>query len=111
MTITPVDSIVIPDRFMRVCANWHNGINCMLYAVSSTGNLTTGTIRPDDCDTDEQWYLTLWNELSVAIGYARRAAIEDKSEDVGIFDEFEGWVDAICDRLTREYGLDDWGRC
>lgn len=116
MMTTPVNSIMIPGRFVTVCENWHSGINCKLYAVSSTGNLTTGTRRPSGCNSDEQWYLTIWNELYSDIGYARRAAVMDSESDPAckgdaiILGEFEDWVDVVCAELSTEYGLDDWER-
>ncbi len=99
---TPVNSIVIPERFVAVCADWHSGSGCVLYAIASTGGLTTGTIRPAGCN-DEEWYLSLWRDLAVDLGYIGllgRAVLDD-------LNDFEDWVDAIVDRLTEEYGIDD----
>ena len=109
----PVDSIVIPDRFVAVCAGWYNGMGDLLYAVSSTGNLTTGTLRPRGCDSDEQWYLTLWRELSSDVGRARSAAEKgyngpSDSEDAAVLSEFEDWVDEQIERLEGSYRLEDW---
>lgn len=79
-------------------------MDCMLRAVTSTGNLTTGTIAPAGCDgCDEKWYLTLWRELSSDLGHIAGNA------DCAVLAEFEDWVDnVILPRLENEYGLNDW---
>ncbi len=110
MTITPINSITIPAEYVDACDGWYSGIGDLLYAVCSTGGLTTGTNRPLGCETDEQWYLTLWRNLSVDIMSARQAsaeaAIGEGGEDHIVLGEFEDWVDAICHRLAEEYGLE-----
>jgi len=131
-TKIPVDSIEIPERFVAVAGGWYNGMGCMLYAVSSTGGLTIGTIRPRGCDTDEKWYYSIWRDLSVDVMSARRAAesacndYDEDYDDCSEFDElradyeaqlradyealrdFEDWVDEQCERLCKSYGLEDW---
>jgi hypothetical protein len=94
----------------------------MLYAVSSTGGLTTGTHRSRGCDTDEQWYYSIWLELSSDVGVAVRAAKkgcnadddggdgEGHDADYPVLVEFEEWVDEQCERLCESYGLEDWER-
>lgn len=79
----------------------------MLYAVCSTGNLITGTNRPQECDSDEKWYLTLWRMLSADVYSAFRAAIDDH-KDAGVLADFDNYVDDIIERLEREYDLADW---
>ena len=120
----PIDSIKIPVRFQRLCAGWYGGQGCMLYAVCSTGGLTLGTIRPRGCDSDEQWYYTIWCELSVDVARARRAAEKGLNARAGDDDgdgeghdadypalvEFEDWVDEQCGRLCESYGLEEWER-
>ena len=125
MPITEVDSIVIPDRFVRLAADWYSGQGDMLYAVCSTGGLTTGTIRPLGCHTPEQWYLYLWRNLAADVMFARRDAekvTEDYDSDYGYGDfefedlqsdceglrEFEDYADNVVATLEREYGLEDW---
>jgi hypothetical protein len=116
MTKTPVNSIVIPARFVAACEGWYSGISDKLYAVCSTGNLTTGTIRPACCDCDEKWYFTIWLDLSTDIGLAARAASRglngpSDAVDCAVLSEFEAWADCIVDRLLDEYGLEDWDQC
>lgn len=102
----PINSIVIPGRFVTVCNNWHSGLNCMLYAVASTGNLTMGNRRPSGCETDEQWYLSIWQELSCDIVHILyHNAMGDDQE---ILQEFYDWVETTCAELSTDYGLDDW---
>jgi hypothetical protein len=84
-----------------------------LYAVSSTGNLTIGTIRPSGCDSDEKWYWSIWNDLATDVGCAVRAASQGLNGPSDVVDckvlrEFEAWVDSTVERLAREYGLEDW---
>ncbi len=116
MTKTPVDSILIPDEFVAICDGWYGGMGDLLYAVSSTQNLTTGTIRPSGCDSDEKWYLSLWRDLSADAGCAVRAAKmgyngQSDKDDYPVLVRFEAYVDSIVERLEREYGLEDWSAC
>jgi len=109
----PVDSIVIPGRFIDLCSEWYDGQGCMLYAVSSTGGLTLGSIRPEGCETEEKWYLTLWRNLSADMYRARRCAGDDQAypeghEDIPALCEFDEWVDEQVDQLEESYGLADW---
>jgi hypothetical protein len=117
-TIIPVDSIVIPGEFVDIASQWYSGQSDLLYAVASTGNLTTGSRCPitdytDDDDRDQKWYLTLWRDLSVDVGYARRAAAkgcngESDKEDHDILEAFEDWVDEQAEQLAQSYQLEDW---
>lgn len=106
----PVDSIEIPCEYVDLCEGWAGGTDCMLRAVSSTGNLTIGNIRPRGCDTDEKWYYHLWLQLSSDVGYAARLTREggDEHGDADDLAEFEEWVDEQCERLCESYGLEDW---
>jgi hypothetical protein len=103
--ITPVDSVEIPGWIVTLCAEWYGGQGCMLYAVSSTGGLTIGNRRPRGCDTPQKWYLSIWYDFSVDMGYARRGA---EGGDAALLEQAEEWIDAVCERLADEYGLNDW---
>ena len=112
-SMIPVNSIEIPDRFVAIAAEWHSGQDCMLYAVCSTGGLTIGTHCPiydssDENDCERKWYLTIWRDLSVDVGRARRAAENGGYDDADILGEFESWVGDVCLRLADSYGLEDW---
>ena len=119
-TKTPVNSIVIPKRFVDLCGDWYNGMGDLLYAVSSTGNLTIGNRRPLGCDSDEKWYLILWQGLANDVGYAVKGARRglnatddggdgaDHDADYPLLVKFEAYADGIANRLSTEYGLDDW---
>jgi len=124
-----INHIEIHGRFLEACEGWHSGLGDHLYAICSTGHLRIGTTRPLGCNTDEQWYITLWRELSVDVGYAARCAasqvadfdakgdVDDCEEDeywtlvsdADVLAEFETWIDeVVLPRLEDEYGLEDW---
>ena len=114
-----VNSITIPPQFVRVAGDWYGGQGCMLYAVSSTGGLTTGTTCPvfdylDLTDRNEKWYLTLWRALSSDVGRARKLASEghngpSDSEDCTTLCEFEDWIDqTVIPLLEDSYKLEDY---
>lgn len=106
-TKTPVNSVKIPPEYVAVCEGWQSSISDLLYAVSSTGGLTLGHRQPVECDTEEQWYLTLWRDLSCDINRAVDAAgIEH--DDYTMLVAFENWVDEVAERLAIEYGLENW---
>ncbi len=107
----PVDSIVIPERFVKPCADWAGGVDCKLRAVESTGNLTIGNRRPWNCDSDEQWYLTIWRDLSIDLAYTHRQGTipyRREPDDLSELADFEVWVDEQIERLEESYGLADW---
>jgi hypothetical protein len=101
----PVDSIKIPAWIQDLCSEWYSGANCMLYAVASTGGLTIGNRRPRGCDTPQKWYLSIWYDFSVDLGYARRAA---DGGEAALLERAEEWADDVCERLAASYGLEDW---
>jgi hypothetical protein len=115
--IMQINHIAIPPQFVAIAGDWYGGQSCMLYAVSSTGGLTTGTNRPYDEDTDypatdEKWYYDLWVELSSDVGYAAKCAEKgcngscDRDDAVELR-KFEDWIDNnILPRLEREYGIE-----
>lgn len=108
MTVTEVNSIQIPYEFVELCGEWHGGQSCMLYAVCSTGNLTLGNRRPLGCDTDEKWYVHIWecldSDLSITIRQAKGRRGVTKLR------EFGEYVEGIVKQLRAEYGLEDWER-
>ena len=108
----PVNSIMISSHYRRICSNWNSGLNCMMYAISSTGGLTTGTTCPisnytDQEDRNRKWYYLIWCELASDVGYAARLAGEDH-EDYAELKDFQGWADEQVERLYESYGLEDW---
>jgi hypothetical protein len=104
----PVDSIEIPVGFQHLCKGREGATIGTIYAVSSSGGLTIGTLRPEGCDTDEKWYLTIWRNLAAEAFYIRCKAGEDSADHRELI-EFEFWVDEQVERLEQSYGLADWG--
>ena len=124
-----VNSITIPPQFVAICTDWYGGQDCMLYAVCSTGGLTTGTNCPvidytNELDRKRKHYLTIWRGLSADVGYAERLAhtmlersrtdcdgCDDESYDKDwlTLSEFEEWIDdTVIPALDKSYGLEDW---
>ena len=102
-----INSIKIPDEFVDLCEGWHGGQSSMLYAISSTENLTTGSIKPPRAETDEQWYLGLWRELSMEIYRNIKAAREYEPGDVDALTRFDGFVDGKIAEMEADFGLTD----
>lgn len=105
---TLVNSIKIPYHFVELCEQWHGSIHCLMYAVSSTGNLTTGSIRSRGCETTEQWYLTIWRDLAVDVSRVAAYTNEQEDKDAELFRKFEQYVNGIMKQLESEYDLADW---
>jgi hypothetical protein len=106
-TITPVDSIEIPFEFVELASHWHDGQDSLLYAIASTGNLTLGTIRPLDCETDEEWYLSLWDSLDCELSRLLKQ-IERRKDEFDDFDqllEFQRFAESTSDQLRRDHDL------
>lgn len=75
-----------------------------MYAVSSTGNLTLGSIRPQHEDqnrpmTDDEWYLYLWQCLDSEVRYARKIAT--KFSDSAKLTKFQLYVESILQQLQE----------
>jgi hypothetical protein len=114
-TIIPVNSIQIPAEFVQLCSDWNGGQACMLYAVSSTGNLTIGTHRPLDCDNHWQWYLRLWDNLGCDIRDIIRSVEKLNQQfrhgyrkDLAMLRRFKAYADSIQGQLRVSYNLQDW---
>ena len=103
----PIDSIKIPRYIQRLCEGWAGSEDCMLRAVSSTGGLTLGTIRPSGCDTKEKWYYHIWMEFASDLSYAR-VSFKYGDEDADQLNYAEEWACNICMALAEAYGLEDW---
>jgi len=101
-----VNSIQIPDAYVDLCGSWHGSTSCLLYAIASTGGLTTGTDNRHD--SVQAWYANLFQELSIDIDHV--AEIADKSEgmetDAELLREFGNWVDHVAELLLISYGID-----
>ncbi len=98
----PVDSIRFPALHLQAIQGWEGGLDCTLRAVTSTGNLTLGTTW-HDCETDEEWYLAIWENLSEELSSLIRKHTSARSELQDVLD----WVNSIVRRLSDNYGLDN----
>lgn len=113
----PVNSIQVPKEFVDLAGEYYAGQADMLYAVASTGNLTTGTNRPIDNGqfdndrepmTDQQWYLHLFYKLVWSIKDCIQAIAEnpDIKPDMRLQD-FARWTEARIQELHADYGIDE----
>ena len=107
----PVNSIKMPRDIQRLCKYWAGNRACTLRAISSTGGLTLGTIRPKGCDTDEKWYLTIWRDFASDLNYTARVARSKGNADYHELACAEARADDVCDMLAEDYGLEDWDSC
>lgn len=123
MPITPVNSISIPPAFVQIAGEYYRSDGDLLYAVASTGGLTTGSFRPPGRNgyaTDEEWYWMLWSDLVYCIDDARDAAqfnidhvdrngenVDDYLDDLETLDDFAAYAAQWADRLYDEYGIGD----
>lgn len=112
--------IEIPGEFVEVAGHWYSGQYDLLYAVSSTGGLCLGNIRPINDETgeycsDQEWHLQLWRELSCDIAYAARMAEKAVIHDTENFDaaseaetlrNFEKFANETIEKLANAYGLE-----
>ena len=86
----------VPLEYVELCEAWHGGASSMMYAISSTGDLTIGSIRPKNDDdnpmTDDEWichlYKKLFGELYTLISRLNKK--DDNNYD--LLSKFEIWV-------------------
>jgi hypothetical protein len=105
---TAVNSIHIPFEYIRIASYWHSGQDDMLYAVASTGSLTTGSRRPYDDGrpyTDEEWYWSLWADLAASLRRAVHACVASGDENECL-NEFLEFAEKVSERLEMEYAID-----
>ena len=71
-------SIDFDDEEIEAASHWYGGQGSMLYAITSTGALSRGTIRPRHTDgtpmTDEEWIVDLAERLESEADEAARDA-------------------------------------
>lgn len=96
-----IHKVQIPPSFVKLCQEWHSGVDSMIYAIASTGNLTPGTIRPyNDLKqremTDEEWYIYLFELLLLELK-------DIKDNDIADFAE---WVEHVLDTMWRLHEQD-----
>lgn len=104
--------VQIPYEYVELSSQWYDGSSSMLYAITSTGNLTIGSCRPLDCDTDQQWQVYLFDCLETELRHIRRwmekHPTREESADMELIKAFEEWTEETTNVLRKEYGLEDW---
>lgn len=101
MHTTEINSIVVPWDYVQLCSDWHDGQSSMLYAIASTGNLTTGTVRPVYCDTDLEWYADLYSSLYSEL-YRLIRGLDESTDDYYTLVEFRDWAEEQAELLNSE---------
>jgi hypothetical protein len=111
--------VAMPDCVVRFCESWHSGMDSLFYAVSSTGGLTLGTIRPRDDDgepmSDRAWHVSLWEGLSgecsallreLSGGRVIGGELSDRRAR-GQLAIFERYCDRVVAQLRAAYGMEE----
>ena len=80
------------DREWRLAMESHSGQASMLYAVASTGALSTGYIRPSGCETDAEWERDLLERLGAELAEVAGLGAQDPTvaDDVEVADAWRG---------------------
>ncbi len=99
MTTPTINSIQIPAEYVALCEEWRGGKRSMMYAIASTGNLTTGARRFRGCETNEEWYLGLWEDLLDEVNTCYLSALDHEPDDADTLGEFETWVEWVVKSL------------
>ncbi len=115
----------LPEGAWEIAEGWHGGQSSMLYAILSTGDLTTGSIRPSTYDennelglpiwrqmTDNEWLgdlaFDLWRELAdIQRSIAKRPDLRDETDELALNEladlaerSFDHWADLADRELT-----------
>lgn len=103
--------VEIPAEYVNLCHEWAGGTDCTLRAISSTGELTVGTVRPYNDDgrpmTDEEWHIHLFECLGADLYGIVRQGRQGECEDFDGLRRFEDWAGMMVDHLRATYGLTD----
>ena len=106
---TQIDSIAIPAEFVELARQWYDGQGCILYAISSTGNLTLGSIRPINDDghsmSYQEWYYSLYLDLDCELSRLIRR-LPKYTRGKGALKRFQQWAERTGEMLRKEYNLD-----
>jgi len=101
-----LNAVDFPEEFVKTASEWYGGQDCILYAVSSTGGLTRGSIRPVLCDddgeyrpaTDQAWIRHLWDQLDSTLSRNIRNLLKrPKGQRKGLrsLQAFHRWVGGV----------------
>ena len=78
-----INAIAIPDELQQLASGWYDGSGSMLYAITTTGGLTLGTIRPLEDGrpmTNHEWYASLFSGLACELNHCARLAKKGKEK-------------------------------
>ena len=104
--------MAMPHKFVRLSSEWYSGQSDLLYAVSSSGGLKRGTIRPMNEDTGKpcnnlEWKLQLYLGLRSDIRAPMRQLekqpdSKDSEKYIPRFKQFLEWTDRQITRLESK---------
>lgn len=109
---TGLADVGMPDEYVALCRHWHGGQDDLMYAVSSTGGLTLGSMVPysDEADrfmTDQEWHVSLWGSLECDVRRAAQSARTGGHRDDDTLAQFALYCDEVGTALRTLYGLTD----
>ena len=106
---TKIEVVKIPNEFVELAEQWHDGQDSMFYALSSTGELKLGTIRPYDQYikrylTDQEWHVSLWSWLACDVRFVIKS-LKKTHEDYITLQHFDKFCEQTVLELKVKYGL------
>ena len=123
------DEIEFDSDELEAAEHWHGGQYSLLYAISSTGSLRRGTMRPSEDGrplTDDEWLISLAESLSaeatrtalLARNESRRTRGKERAEFLRDYDALMSIAekaDQFVEKQSRGFGsaddLDEPRRC
>lgn len=133
VTLADFEERPFPRRWARLCEEWHDGMDSTSYAVSSTGGLYRGSIRPRGSPewvdgvlvwpiegiSDGEWLLGLWESLESEASrnalWCEQTDNRDRSpyegaptfaEEAEDFREFLAWIAVQINELRNITGIE-----
>jgi hypothetical protein len=106
----------VPGYFVELASRWHEGQHSMMYALSSTGNLTPGTTRYWNDDTQapmtaQEQHCHLWDDLECEARRSYEAALKieepdaDCDGDLELLGRLARYADAMAKNLRNHYHI------
>jgi hypothetical protein len=106
---TPINCLTVPEKFVGYAKLWYDGSASMLYAIASTGNLTTGGIRPRHYGralTDQEWYHSLYQDLEMELYHILKKLRYSSVREEKDLKEFHQWAIETRDLLAVSYHIE-----